>query len=59
MFFAKRVHLFIGRGERGKVTLENQGTRGEGAFGDVDGGGMWNEIMEDKGASHFGASHPP
>ena len=23
VFFAKRVHLFIGRGKRGKVTLEN------------------------------------
>ena len=36
IFFAKRVHLFIGRGERRKVTLENQGTGGEGASGDVE-----------------------
>ena len=36
VFFVKRVHLFIGRGERGKVTLENQGTGGEGTYGDVE-----------------------
>ena len=36
VFFTKRVHLFIGRGERGKVTLENQGTGGEGASGNVE-----------------------
>ena len=36
VFFAKRRHLFIGRGERGKVTLENQGTGGERSSGDVE-----------------------
>ena len=36
VFFAKRVHLFIGRGKRGKLTLENQGTGGEGTSGDVE-----------------------
>ena len=36
VFFVKEVHLFIGRGERGKVTLENQGIGGEGASGDVE-----------------------
>ena len=36
VFFAKGVHLFIGGGERRKVTLENQGTGGEGASGDVE-----------------------
>ena len=36
VFFVKRVHLFIGRGKKGKVILENQGTGGEGASGDVE-----------------------
>ena len=36
VFFAKRVHLFIGKGKRGKVTLENQGTGGEGSSRDVE-----------------------
>ena len=36
LFFAKEVHLFIGEGGKGKVTLENQGTGGEGSSGDVE-----------------------
>ena len=47
-FFAKEVHLFIGEGERGKVTLENQGTGGEGASEDGEAPPRAQQVLESK-----------
>ena len=48
VFFTKEVHLFIGKGERRKVTLENKGTGGEGASRDGEGPPRALQVMESK-----------